>query len=238
MKFNGILSVGLFLLATEVTAIAGPKGLVAAADSAVISVEKLKRDFDIARKAKLIKRTELTERDASAEAHGMAKRVHTLDILSKRGFFGMTPATVDKRDKVIAVLKERDAAEEDSTCCDFYLVSKRDTVEKRIPDEDASTCCDFYITDKRGIPAAPEKRAEDDSTCCDFYISEKRDLVATPEKRADDESTCCDFYITGREAAPEAVATVEEKREAVPEPIPEAAEEDSTCCDFYLPGKA
>jgi len=40
----------------------------------------------------------------------MAKRVHTLGLLSKRGFFGMTPATVDKRDKVIAVLKERDVS--------------------------------------------------------------------------------------------------------------------------------
>lgn len=172
----------------------------------------------------------------------MAKRLHTLDVLNKRGFFGMTPATVDKRDKVIAVLKEREvssqlsilqsvadnikAAEEDSTCCDFYVVSKRDIVEKRIPDEDASTCCDFYVADKRDVPAAPEKRAEDESTCCDFYVAEKRDPVATPEKRAEDESTCCDFYVVSRDATPE----------PVPEAAAAPAEDDSTCCDFYVSG--
>jgi len=73
----------------------------------------------------------------NVEAHGMAKRVHTLNVLNKRGFFGMTPATVDKRDKVIAVLKEREVSSQLFLSFDLLLTTSRPP--RRIPPVAIST---------------------------------------------------------------------------------------------------
>lgn len=67
----------------------------------------------------------------------MAKRLHTLDVLNKRGFFGMTPATVDKRDKVIAVLKEREVSSQLPLSFDLSLTTSRPP--RRIPPVAIST---------------------------------------------------------------------------------------------------